>query len=142
MAQIGTLGDIVFEVSDSVVRTFKDYQRKTSARLATHEIIGQKPVTEFLGPNIDSISFSIKLSAFMRVNPTEEANKLRKIIENGEVVNLIVAGSPVADNKWIVESMDETVIANDGKGNIITSDVAITIQEYVQREDEKSNENN
>ena len=131
MAQVGTIGDIVFEVSNEIVRTFYDYKRKTSARLAAHDIIGQKPATEFLGPGVESISFSMKLSAFKGVNPKTEADKIRKMIENGEVVNLVLAGSPVSENKWIIESMDESANYYDSKGNIISSDINITIREYV-----------
>lgn len=131
MAQVGTIGDIVFEVSNEIVRTFYDYKRKTAARLTTHDIIGQKPVTEFLGPGIDSISFSMKLTAFKGVNPKTEAEKIRQMIETGEVVNLVLGGSPVSKNKWIIESMDESANYYDGKGNIISSDINITIREYV-----------
>lgn len=102
MAEIGTLGEVVFTVSYDLVRTFQDYKRNSSARLQTHEIIGKKPVTEFLGPGLDSISFAIDLSAFKGVNPKEEAEKLRKIMQNGEYVNLVIAGSPVSNNKWVI----------------------------------------
>lgn len=132
MAEIGTLGEVVFTVSYDLVRTFQDYKRNSSARLQTHEIIGKKPVTEFLGPGLDSISFAIDLSAFKGVNPKEEAEKLRKIMQNGEYVNLVIAGSPVSDNKWVIESINESVSARDGKGNIIRAKVDITIHEYIE----------
>ncbi len=132
MAEIGTLGEVVFTVSYDLVRTFQDYKRNSSARLQTHEIIGKKPVTEFLGPGLDSISFAIDLSAFKGVNPKEEAEKLRKIMQNGEYVNLVIAGSPVSNNKWVIESINESVSARDGKGNIIRAKVDITIHEYIE----------
>lgn len=132
MAEIGTLGEVVFTVSYDLVRTFQDYKRNSSARLQTHEIIGKKPVTEFLGPGLDSISFAIDLSAFKGVNPKEEAEKLRKIMQNGEYVNLVIAGSPVSNNKWVIESINESVSARDGKGNIIRAKVDVTIHEYIE----------
>lgn len=132
MAEIGTLGEVVFTVSYDLVRTFQDYKRNSSARLQAHEIIGKKPVTEFLGPGLDSISFAIDLSAFKGVNPKEEAEKLRKIMQNGEYVNLVIAGSPVSNNKWVIESINESVSARDGKGNIIRAKVDITIHEYIE----------
>lgn len=132
MAEIGTLGEVVFTVSYDLVRTFQDYKRNSSARLQAHEIIGKKPVTEFLGPGLDSISFAIDLSAFKGVSPKEEAEKLRKIMQNGEYVNLVIAGSPVSNNKWVIESINESVSARDGKGNIIRAKVDITIHEYIE----------
>ena len=47
---IGSLGNVVFEVSSEKVKTLRDMQRQGSARFATHEIIGKKPLREFLGP--------------------------------------------------------------------------------------------
>lgn len=138
MAQIGTLGDIVFEVSDEMVKTFSNYSRKTSPRIAAHEIIGQKNVTEFLGPSIDSISFNIRLSAYFGIDPKEEADKLRTIAQKGEQMEFIIADAPVSECKWVIESMDETAAAHDGKGNIVQSDIHLTIREYVLRGDERA----
>lgn len=132
MAQIGTLGGVVFEASSEKVQTFRDYARKSAARLATHEIIGQKPVMEFLGPGLDSISFTISLSAYFGVNPKEEAEKLRTIMQEGQAVDFIVADAPISENKWIIESVEETVSAHDEKGNIIRSDLSLTLQEYIE----------
>lgn len=131
MANIGTLGNVVFEVSSELIRTFDDYTRKSTARLAAHEIIGQKPVLEFLGPAIEEISITIKLSAFCGVSPEKEANELRRICETGEIVNFIINGTPVSTNKWLIESVEEAAKAYDSKGNILTAEVRLVLKEYV-----------
>lgn len=132
MARVGSLGSVVFSVSDTLVRTISDYSRKTSVRLGTHEIIGEKPLTEFLGPGIDNISFTVKLSAFRGVNPKDEAEKLRRIAESGEAVTFVMGDSPVTQNKWLIESMEETASYYDKNGNIISSDVNLNIREYAE----------
>ena len=65
----------------------------------SHDIIGQKPLSEWVGLSYDSISFSIKLSAFRGVNPKEEAEKLRRMAERGEAVTFVMGGAPVTQNK-------------------------------------------
>lgn len=45
---IGTFGNVVFETSNDLVRTFKDMTRDTNVRLASHDIIGKKPVIEWI----------------------------------------------------------------------------------------------
>lgn len=132
MAMVGSLGEVVFSVSDSFIRTISDYSRKTSVRTATHDIIGQKPLTEFIGPSCDSISFTIKLSAFRGVNPKEEAQKLRDMAEAGKAVTFVMGGSPVTQNKWLIESVDEDANFYDRSGNIISSDVKLSMREYAE----------
>ena len=50
MAVIGTLGDVVFEVSDKVARTFDEMVHTAVGRWAVHEVMNGKPRAEFLGP--------------------------------------------------------------------------------------------
>lgn len=129
---VGSLGPVVFSVSDAFVRTISGYSRKTSVRIESHDIIGQKPLSEWVGMSCDSISFSIKLSAFRGVNPKEEAEKLRRMAERGEAVTFVMGGAPVTQNKWLIESVDEDANYYDRMGNIISSDVKLSIREYAE----------
>ena len=129
---VGSLGPVVFSVSDAFVRTISDYTRKTSVRIESHDIIGQKPLSEWVGLSCDSISFGIKLSAFRGVNPREEAEKLRRMAERGEAVTFVMGGAPVTHNKWLIESVDEDANYYDRMGNIISSDVKLSIREYAE----------
>lgn len=129
---VGSLGPVVFLVSEAFVRTISDYSRKTSVRIGSHDIIGQKPLSEWIGPGCDSINFSVKLSAFRGVNPKEEAEKLRKMAEKGEAVTFVMGGAPVTRHKWLIESVDEDANYYDRMGNIISSDVKLSIREYAE----------
>ena len=42
--KVGAFGPIIFEVSDTVIRTFKDFQRTVPARWATHDVLGSEPL--------------------------------------------------------------------------------------------------
>jgi len=56
---IGYFGDdIIFEISDTKIYNFSGFKRDTASRYATHEIIGEKPVTEYIGPGLCTISFT------------------------------------------------------------------------------------
>lgn len=131
MPQIGTFGDVVFQVSDSLVRTLRDYNRSTEARLANHDIIGKKPITEFIGPGADSITFTIQLNILLGVNPKNEADKIRTMVSTGQTAYLVLGGKPVSQNKFILESMKENVGAMDGRGNILNSSLDLTMHEYI-----------
>ena len=129
---VGSLGPVVFSVSDAFVRTISNYSRKTAVRIESHDVIGQKPLSEWVGMGADSISFDIKLSAFRGVNPKEEAEKLRRMANRGEAVTFVMGGAPVTHNKWLIESVDEDANYYDRMGNIISSDVKLSIREYAE----------
>lgn len=130
---IGSLGDVSFVVARSLVRTFRDYSREGNGRWAKHDLIGQKPVLEFLGKDIEKISFTMVFRADQGINPEKEAQKLRKMRDNGEIMVLILADKPVGDNSWVIESLGESVTFWDAFGNIQSMSVDVSLQEYVER---------
>lgn len=130
---VGSLGEIPFIVARGYVRTFQDYGRESTGRWVKHELIGQKPVLEFLGPDIEKISFKMQLRADHGLHPKKEAEKLRKMCDSRETAILMLAGSPVGDNKWVVESLGETVTFWDALGNIESMTVDVSLTEYVER---------
>lgn len=128
---IGSLGDIVFEVSSRKVRTFKDFKRKTKARYASHEIIGQKPILEFVGPDGEEITFIMQFSLSLGINPQEETDKLREICEEGTAMYFVLCNTVIGANQWIVESVGESVDTIDNNGRVVVTQVEVTLKEYV-----------
>lgn len=127
---VGFLGGTPFLVSSRYIYTFDDYQRNASARYAAHEIIGKKPILEFLGPDAESISFKIKLRSDQGLSPHVELDKLRKYRDNGKVLTLILDGRVVGKTRWVLESISETVNFWSRTGQILSCDVALTLKEY------------
>jgi phage protein U len=128
---IGCLGDVMFTVSSREVRTFRDMKRTTKARYASHEIIGQKPILEYIGPDGEEITFSMQFHAALGVSPADETEKLREMCESGEAVFLVIGNHTVGQNQWVVESVGENVDTVDNCGRIIVTQVDVTIKEYV-----------
>lgn len=128
---LGSLGDIVFEVSSREVVTFDGLKRNTKARYGNHEIIGQKPLLEYLGPDGEEISFSMKFSTSWGVDPTEQANKLRELCEKGEAMYLIIGNQTIGANMWVIESVSEAMTTVDNMGRVIVSEVDVSLKEYV-----------
>ena len=128
---LGSLGDIVFQVSSREVITFDGLKRTTKARYGTHEINGQKPLLEYLGPDGEEISFTMKFSTSWGVDPTEQANQLRELCEKGEAMYLIIGNQTVGANQWVIESVGEAMVFVDNMGRVIVSEVDVTLKEYV-----------
>ena len=127
---IGTFGNVVFETSNDLVRTFKDMTRDTNVRLASHDIIGKKPVIEWIGPGTDAIKFSMQFNSILGVEPKDEEKKLRDMAQTGKVAHIIVGGEPISDYKFIIESISSSGRIYDRDGNLIKSMVDITVKEY------------
>lgn len=128
---IGVWGDVVFTVSLETVKTFDNLKRTESARWAKHDIHGQKQKSEIIGLEAGSISFTMKFSAFHGVNPRVEMNKFLWQVRRGEAHTLIVGTNRIGVNKWYIPTVDETWNYVDNRGNILTADLNVKMEEYV-----------
>ena len=129
---IGSLGEVVFEVSSDLVRTFRDFQIQRSAKFSEHAIHGGKALLEFTGLAPASMSLSIRLDAGLGVNPKEELEALREILTNHEAVPFILDGEPQGDGLWVLEGLDENYEVIDNQGTFIALDVSLKLKEYIE----------
>lgn len=130
---VGSLGDIIFEVSSSVLRTIDQYRRSGSVRYGTHQRMIEKPITEFLGKDLDKISFTMRFSRQMGVTPEREMEALIDYMNNGEVLVLMLNNKVIGDNKWVIESLSESVKSFNSRGAVLVSEVNVSLLEYVER---------
>ena len=131
---IGSLGEVCFEVSGQSIKTFDDMRRNASARLATHELINRKPLTEFVGAGLETISLSIALSAFYGIDPIEEVKVLREMRDKGMAVPFILDGQPQGDGLWLLESLEEEWHYIDNYGCPRVINCSCTLKEYIEDE--------
>lgn len=132
--QGGSMGDIPFVVTYGKIRTFSDYGRSGSGRWAKHDLIGRKPVMEFLGPDVEKVSMKIQLRTDHGINPESELGRLRKMRDTGAVFPFILGGAPVSDNYWLLEDIGENVSYWRAGGKILSVSVDITLTEYSTEE--------
>jgi phage protein U len=131
-SDIGTLGGISFRVSSfNDIFTYDNFSRSASARTSQHEIIGEKALTEYLGPGLQEISFSIKLHAQWGVNPLKEIERLIDYCESGTVLTFTMGGKRVGEHRWLIESVSSTAKYYDNRGNILSAEASVKLTEYV-----------
>lgn len=134
---IGNLGSLItFNVSvdkknNLKVLTFNKLSKKVSGRYATQNIIGKKPKTEFLGPDLATLSFEITLSAMHGVKPRKTLDKIETAIEKGEAFTFTLGGSKVGKNKWVITNVSETWDTIYNKGELVSATANLSLQEYV-----------
>lgn len=127
--QLGAFGNIVFETSDSRVRTWQQMSRKGTARFAKHVVAEGKPQLEFLGPDLEELNISIRLSAQLGVDPETELENMRAIRDAGEEKTLVVGGRVVG--KFVLEEVNEEHRRHNGYGGLLLAEVQIKLTEYV-----------
>ncbi len=128
---IGVLGNVVFVASADTIRTFEDFSRSLAGRWAKHEIIGQKPKSEYIGPDLDTISFKMRFDVMYGMNPRKEMDALLELARSGKAVPLVIGGKGLGVNKWVVKSVDQEWVRVDNRGNVLVGIANVTLEEYV-----------
>lgn len=128
MAKIGNWGRYIkFETSDDKILTFDGFKRKISVRTAKHNIINARPKLEYLGPDLQSITFRIELNAMLGVKPKKIENKL--IGKIGCVAPLVIGGKNVCGKAMLTGLSDAYNIVLR-KGEILSMSIDVTMTQY------------
>ena len=124
-----SLGGVVFSVSEKTVKTIKNLSWKTSASYAAHKLHGRKGIIEYTGTEPDEIEFEADFSAFLGVNPLKMLNRLRKLVTDHNVVQLIVGTDTIGGN-WVVTNVDASSDSFYMDGTMLAISAKIKIKEY------------
>lgn len=125
---LAVLGAVVFQASADLVRIFRDAKRDGAARWAEHEVHLAKPKSEFLGPGLDGITFSVRLDTSHGLVPRDELGALRKSRDTGEVLQFTIGGKLVGD--FTLRALNESWSVFSRNGELLIADVAVTLKEY------------
>ena len=131
MAIVGCLGDVIFTVSRSVVRTLDNMTWSGSARYATHERHLTNALTEFTGLDPDKITFDITLCSDLGVDPITEVVKIWNIERSGKAVPLTIGTKGYGKYRWNITKHETKAKAHFINGDIHTATVSVSLQEYL-----------
>jgi hypothetical protein len=132
MAQLGTFGELVFEVSSRLVRSFDGFQQKSNARIESTEIIGREPIVQFLGPGEKTIGFAMRLSAQLGADPQSDYDRLEATMLAGTAAALVLGGKPFggAMARWLIEDLSAEYVQWSGDGRPLWIDVSVSLRKY------------
>ena len=125
---VGILGNTVFETSPDYVKTLTDMSRTRTARIAKHDIIGNKPKLEYQGVDLVSFSFKIRLDANLGVDPEQELKALEDMQE-GFAPGLTIGNRYFG--KFLIESIGEDIRFTRKDGATILAELDISLLEYI-----------
>ena len=131
MAQIGCLGEIIFEVSSEQIRTFSNMQWSGSVRYGVHDRHLNNAFTEFTGIEPDEISFDMSLSSSLGISPMEEIVKLWTYERNGQTLPLIIGEKAYGKYRWCIKNHTVKMETYDKLGNLDGATVSVDLLEYL-----------
>jgi len=128
---IGALGNIPFETSSDKTLLLSGLKWDSGMRYAEHMRHNETGMLEYVGKNPDEISFSIKLSAFLGVNPTTMMDRL-KSLQNSKKAVKFALGTMLIPGKWVLTDMKCEMEHFHKDGTLLSVDVGITLREYAE----------
>jgi phage protein U len=133
--KVGAFGPIVFEVSDTVIRTFRDFQKTVPARWAVHDVLGGEPLAEFIGPGQKEISLPVQLNALFLDGKTieEELEVIETMAEIGAVGVLVIGDTVIG--KYYIDNVGESASHFGGRGEFTVAEVMLSLKHYAEREE-------
>lgn len=108
---IGAIGSkelddvIIFEVSQDKILTINNFVRNNSVRFAKNNVLLKKPVSQYIGPELDQLRFKIILKAQFGVNPQAEFNKLIHLQRDGTTVSVITGKTAHGMYRWRIANL-------------------------------------
>ncbi len=130
--KIGSLGDVAFEVSDSVIKTIDKATWSGSVKIQTHARHLDNALQEFVSIDPDGFTFSIKLSRYLGVDPMTELNRIWTYERGGIAVPLTLGNKAYGKYRWLVKSHKVKLELYDGRGNLTSCNVDVTLTEYTK----------
>ena len=128
--QIGTLGEILFSISDRAIETIQNFVWSGSARYSTHQRHLANALTEFTGLDPDSITFDIYVSAYLGVNPMTEVVQIWNYERGGTAVPLTIGTHAYGKYRWSILSHKMKAQDVDETGDMTSATISLTLQEY------------
>ena len=129
---IGYFGKIIFETSDKRILTFTDFKYSAQNRTEKHSVIGSKPITEFIGPELDSVSFTVNLNGSWGVKPRYEIERWLDLVNNGTADMLVIGSKALGRDKWIVTQVGSAWNTIFKGGELYSASIDITLEEYIE----------
>lgn len=127
-AAIGSLGQLPFVCSRKKVLTFTDLSRDNAVRWAKHDVIGRKPVLEYIGEDTSTISLTIRLDIALGAPPLIYLNRLYRMMKNGEYKTFIVGGEYIG--RYVIKNISEVRKFHTGAGICQVALATLELEEY------------
>lgn len=124
---IGVLGSLPFVCAYGKVLTFTDLSREQSVRWARHDVIGKKPVLEWVGDDLARVSLKIRFDTNLSVPPMLGLKMLNSMLEDKKAKTLVIGGEYFG--RFVIDSVGEDRKYFTGAGVCIVAEATVSLIE-------------
>ena len=131
----GSWGNIIqFTVSSTQALPLDNITRQKTARFAEHDIVGQPPRYEFVGPGLGTFSAEVYLGAPLGVVPRAILDQLQAACDAGTSAILVINGANVfrVGSLAVLDSISEAWSTFTGSGGLVTARGTLVWHEVAQ----------
>lgn len=130
---IGSLGDVVFEVSDDSILTITGVSRSGNAKTASHERHRNVSMLEWTGYEAESLSININLVQYLTDRSIVAVrDTLIDYCRQGTPVTFVLGSERYGRYKWLITGWSEQSEYFDVIGNVQQLSMALTLTEYAR----------
>ncbi len=127
---VGSLGEIVFEVSNHQVFAPDQFSLSREIKYEDHAIPGDFPRPEYIAPDLFSTTLEVILRADLGCQPWEEAVRMEACAISGEVLRLIIGNSNFG--KCTIRKITQKWLRLSGPGGSPAAiGISLDLKEYV-----------
>lgn len=123
----GLFGTLPFVCSSNIVNTFKDVNRDLATKYARHDVIGRKPVLEWIGEESDRISFKVRFDSSLNSPPESGLLLLKRMLDSHKPQRLLLG--PRYMGKFVLEAISEERRFHTGLGVCQIAEATISLTE-------------
>lgn len=128
--RIGNIGKtVIFSTSSKRVLTFGKMDHTVKGRWATRPRFKKKPRRQFLGPDTDTITFTVELNALHGVKPRKTARNIERLVRTGKPQNVVIGGKKIG--RYVITEMSEAWERVLNKGEVAKITCDLTLEEYL-----------
>lgn len=126
---VGSLGGIVFKVSNKYIKTFDTLIWQGSAKIQEHERHLKKDLPEYVGYGLDTLKLEFTVSKYLSESPKNDINLIKKYVREGRTLKLII-GKKLYGYRWLIADYNITGRRFDNNAKLIEARIALTLKEY------------
>lgn len=127
---IGCYMGKIFKVSDKTVFTPKSLSGSTGSDWASHEVIGGKAKSQWIGPKGKSYTMDITLRWQDGVDPRKTLEFFQKIAESDRVDWIIIGSRPLSEHPFRLVEVSDEWGAVLRRGKLVECSVTLKFEEY------------
>lgn len=132
--EIGSLGDVIFKVSEEEIKTLSGLKWSGSATVQNHARHMGLEKAEFTGTNLDKITFSVTVSRYFGTkDPMEDIATLLGYEREGKILLFTIGEHKYGRYRWLITSHSIDVKHYTKSGDIATAVISLTLSEYPRR---------